>query len=189
MSTKKIVSASVNPFNIVVIVAALGYFVDIYDLILFSIVRIPSLKAVGVEGINIKDAGIHLINMQMTGMLLGGIVWGILGDKFGRLSALFLTIFLYSVANIANGFVQTLEQYSWLRLVAGFGLAGELGVGITGVGGDDEGDKGLRYQHRIRSGRGRSHTGLSGVGVGMARSLLDRRCTGTAAAGIAHLRA
>lgn len=133
MSNKKIVTASVNPFNIVVVVAALGYFVDIYDLILFSIVRVPSLQAVGVEGSGIKDAGIHLINMQMIGMLLGGIVWGILGDKFGRLSALFLTIFLYSIANIANGFVQTMDQYSWLRLIAGFGLAGELGVGITMV--------------------------------------------------------
>lgn len=122
---------SVHPFNIVVIVAALGYFVDIYDLILFSIVRVPSLQAVGVAADNIKSAGIYLINMQMLGMLLGGIVWGILGDKKGRLSTLFGTILLYSIANIANGFVTSLDQYAWLRLLAGFGLAGELGVGIT----------------------------------------------------------
>lgn len=120
-----------RPFNIVVIVAALGYFVDIYDLTLFGIVRVPSLKAIGIPDEQIKDAGVHLLNMQMIGMLIGGIVWGILGDKKGRLSTLFLTILLYSLANIANGFVQNLEQYAWLRFIAGFGLAGELGVGIT----------------------------------------------------------
>jgi putative MFS transporter len=120
-----------NPFNIVVIVAALGYFVDIYDLILFSIVRVPSLQAIGVPADQIKDSGIYLINMQMVGMLLGGIVWGVLGDKKGRLSTLFLTILLYSLANIANGFIQNLNQYAWLRVIAGFGLAGELGIGVT----------------------------------------------------------
>lgn len=120
-----------NPFSIIVIVAALGYFVDIYDLILFSIVRVPSLREIGIPADQIKDSGIFLINMQMAGMLLGGIVWGVLGDKRGRLSALFLTILLYSLANIANGFVHTFEQYAWLRIIAGFGLAGELGVGIT----------------------------------------------------------
>lgn len=124
-------SGNNNPFNIVVVVAALGYFVDIYDLILFSIVRVPSLQAIGIPADQIKDAGIYLINMQMVGMLLGGIVWGVLGDKKGRLSTLFLTILLYSLANIANGFVQNLDQYAWLRIIAGFGLAGELGIGIT----------------------------------------------------------
>ncbi len=122
---------SSNPFNIVVIIAALGYFVDIYDLILFSIVRVPSLQEIGVPVNQIKDSGIYLINMQMIGMLLGGIVWGILGDKKGRLSTLFLTILLYSLANIANGFIQNLNQYACLRIIAGFGLAGELGIGIT----------------------------------------------------------
>lgn len=120
-----------NPLNIVVIVAALGYFVDIYDLILFSIVRVPSLQEIGLASGEIKNAGVYLLNMQMIGMLLGGIVWGILGDKKGRLSTLFLTILLYSLANIANGFVQTLNQYAVLRIIAGFGLAGELGIGIT----------------------------------------------------------
>ncbi len=120
-----------HPFNIVVIVAALGYFVDIYDLILFSIVRVPSLKAIGVSVDQLKDSGVFLLNMQMIGMLLGGIVWGVLGDKKGRLSTLFLTILLYSLANIANGFVHTLNQYAVLRIIAGFGLAGELGIGIT----------------------------------------------------------
>ncbi len=120
-----------NPFNIVVTVAALGYFVDIYDLILFSIVRVPSLQSLGIPPEELKSAGIYLYNLQMGGMMVGGVVWGMLGDKRGRLSALFLTILLYSLANIANGFVTNLTQYAWLRAIAGFGLAGELGVGIT----------------------------------------------------------
>ncbi|HLC83374.1 MAG TPA: MFS transporter [Bacteroidia bacterium] len=128
MNTK---SGNSNPLNIVVIVAALGYFVDIYDLTLFGIVRDSSLAAIGIPANGIKDSGVFLLNMQMFGMLLGGIVWGILGDKKGRLSTLFLTILLYSLANIANGFVQNIEQYAVLRIIAGFGLAGELGIGIT----------------------------------------------------------
>lgn len=118
-------------FNISVIVAALGYFVDIYDLILFSIVRVSSLTDLGVADNQVREIGIQLINIQMIGMLLGGIVFGILGDKKGRMTSLFLTILIYSVANIANGFVQTIDQYYWLRFIAGFGLAGELGLGIT----------------------------------------------------------
>jgi len=115
-----------------VIVAALGYFVDIYDLLLFSIVRVQSLKDIGIaEGEVLKNVGISLLNWQMTGMLIGGIAWGILGDKRGRLSVLFGSIILYSLANIANGFVETVEQYKWLRLISGIGLAGELGAGIT----------------------------------------------------------
>lgn len=117
--------------SIPVIVAALGYFVDIYDLLLFSIVRIPSLKALHVGDGDLMEQGIYLINMQMAGMLLGGILWGITGDKKGRLSVLFGSILLYSVANILNGFVTTVDQYAVLRFIAGIGLAGELGAGIT----------------------------------------------------------
>ncbi len=121
-----------NPLNIIVIVAALGYFVDIYDLILFGIVRIPSLRAMGIAEGELKSAGLYLMNMQMGGMLLGGFVWGILGDKKGRLATLFGTILVYSLANIANGFVDhSLGMYATLRFIAGFGLAGELGIGIT----------------------------------------------------------
>ncbi|SUJ21619.1 Putative niacin/nicotinamide transporter NaiP [Sphingobacterium spiritivorum] len=122
-----------NPkiLNAAVIVAALGYFVDIYDLLLFSIVRIPSLQALGYSGEQLTSHGIFLLNIQMVGMLVGGIFWGILGDKKGRLSVLFGSICLYSIANIANGFVTTIEGYSLWRLVAGIGLAGELGAGIT----------------------------------------------------------
>jgi predicted MFS family arabinose efflux permease len=114
-----------------VIVAALGYFVDIYDLLLFSIVRIPSLKYLGVPASALLEEGVFLINMQMAGMLLGGILWGVLGDKQGRLSVLFGSIVLYSLANIANGFVTSVPQYALLRFIAGIGLAGELGAGIT----------------------------------------------------------
>jgi predicted MFS family arabinose efflux permease len=118
-------------FSLPVIVAALGYFVDIYDLVLFSIVRVPSLKALGLEGQELIDQGVFLLNMQMAGMLLGGILWGILGDRKGRLKIMFASIFLYSVANLANAAVTSLPAYAMLRFVAGVGLAGELGAGIT----------------------------------------------------------
>lgn len=114
-----------------VLVAALGYFVDIYDLVLFSIVRVASLRGIGVPEGELLDAGVLLLNMQMGGMLLGGLLWGVLGDKKGRLSVLFGSIFLYSAANVANGFVQSVPAYAALRLIAGIGLAGELGAGIT----------------------------------------------------------
>lgn len=117
--------------SIPVIVASLGYFVDIYDLVLFSVVRVPSLKAIGLAGQALVDRGVFLLNMQMVGMLLGGVLWGILGDRRGRLKILFGSIFLYSIANIANGMASSLEAYALLRFVAGVGLAGELGAGIT----------------------------------------------------------
>ncbi|MGK2862677.1 MAG: MFS transporter, partial [Chitinophagaceae bacterium] len=117
--------------KIPVIVAALGYFVDIYDLLLFSIVRIESLKSLGVAEGDLLNEGVYLINMQMGGLLLGGILWGILGDKRGRITVLFASIVIYSLANIANGLVTSVNQYALLRFIAGIGLAGELGVGIT----------------------------------------------------------
>jgi len=122
---------SARNVRLVVIVAALGYFVDIYDLILFSVIRVKSLKTLGVPDAELLDQGVFLINMQMGGMLLGGILWGILGDRRGRLSVLFGSILMYSLANIANGFVGSVETYAALRLIAGIGLAGELGAGIT----------------------------------------------------------
>lgn len=118
-------------FSSAVIVSSLGYFVDIYDLVLFSIIRVPSLKSLGLSGPALLDTGIYLLNVQMVGMLIGGIAWGVLGDKKGRLSVLFGSIILYSIANIANGFVQSVEQYALLRFIAGIGLAGELGAGVT----------------------------------------------------------
>jgi len=120
-----------NVLSLPVVVAALGYFVDIYDLVLFSIVRVPSLKSLGLQGQQLIDQGVFILNMQMVGMLLGGILWGVLGDRKGRLKIMFGSIFLYSVANLANGMVDSLPAYAALRFVAGVGLAGELGAGIT----------------------------------------------------------
>jgi putative MFS transporter len=144
-----------NIFNIIVVAAALGYFVDIYDLILFGIVKNPSLIDLGITS---KDAlfsqGNYLLSMQMAGMLIGGIVWGILSDKKGRLSILFLTIFLYSIANIANGFAQNITQYAILRFIAGFGLSGELGVGIT-----------LVSEVMTKEKRGMGASIVSGIGI------------------------
>jgi len=118
-------------FNTSVIVAALGYFVDVYDLVLFLVIGQKSLISIGVPKENIVGNFELLLNVQMGGMLLGGIVWGILGDKKGRLSVLFGSIVTYSLANIANGFVTSMDSYLVLRFIAGFGLAGELGAGIT----------------------------------------------------------
>ena len=143
-----------NPLNIIVIVAALGYFVDIYDLILFGIVRVPSLRGIGIPEDQIYSEGIFLLNMQMIGMLLGGIIWGIMGDKKGRLPVLFITIAMYSLANIANGFVQNIEQYAVLRFFAGLGLAGELGIGIT-----------LVSEVMSQETRGYGTTIVSGIGI------------------------
>jgi MFS transporter, putative metabolite:H+ symporter len=141
-------------FNVIVIVAALGYFVDIYDLILFSIVRVKSLEALGIFGEMNKTIGLRLLNTQMAGMLIGGIIWGVLGDKKGRLSVLFGTIILYSLANIANGMIQTLDQYYIARFFAGVGLAGELGIGIT-----------LVSEVMTKETRGYGTTVVSGIGI------------------------
>ncbi len=123
-----------NIFNRLVIIAALGYFVDIYDLVLFNVVKRESLEYIqqlhGIA-INIKDTGIFLFNCQMAGMLIGGILWGIWGDKRGRISVLFGSIILYSVANIINAFTFDITTYAFVRVLAGIGLAGELGAGIT----------------------------------------------------------
>jgi len=116
---------------LIIIVAALGYFVDIYDLILFNVVKKDSLMALGYSGIDLQRQGIYLFNMQMTGMLIGGMLWGILGDIKGRLKVLFGSILMYSLANIANAFVTNIDAYAIVRLLAGIGLAGELGAGIT----------------------------------------------------------
>lgn len=141
-----------NPF---VLVAALGYFVDIYDLILFGIVKNQSLADIGIMDSTAQFyKGNVLLSIQMAGMLVGGVVFGVLGDKRGRLSTLFITITLYSLANIANGFVQTFGQYAVLRFVAGFGLSGELGVGIT-----------LVSEVMDRERRGLGAAIVSGIGI------------------------
>jgi len=142
-------------FNIAVIVAALGYFVDIYDLIIFGIVKNPSLIDLGLTNSNdLFNTGNFILSMQMAGMLIGGIVWGVLGDKKGRLSILFSTILLYSLANIANGFVTNIQQYAWLRFIAGFGLSGELGLGVT-----------LVSEVMSKEKRGLGASVVSGIGI------------------------
>lgn len=120
-----------NNIVILVIVAALGYFVDIYDLVIFSIVRVQSFRDIGIPDAEMRLDGEYVLNMQMGGLLVGGILWGIIGDKFGRIKVLFGSILLYSLANIANGFVNDINSYALIRFIAGIGLAGELGAGIT----------------------------------------------------------
>lgn len=124
----------INPKYLVpltILVSALGYFVDIYDILLFSIVRQSSLATLGVAPEESLAVGLSILNWQVGGLILGGILWGAIGDKKGRLSVLFFSILLYSVANFLNGYIVTVEQYKWCRFIAGIGLAGELGAGIT----------------------------------------------------------
>ncbi|HSC40573.1 MAG TPA: MFS transporter, partial [Chitinophagaceae bacterium] len=118
-------------FSLPVIVGGLGFFVDIYDLLLFNIVRRSSFNDLGVPESAMKTIGERIISWQMIGLTIGGIAWGMLGDKKGRKSVLFGSILLYSLATIANGFVGNVGQYTWLRFIAGLGLAGELGASIT----------------------------------------------------------
>lgn len=141
-------------FSIPVIVAALGYFVDIYDLLLFSIIRVKSLRGLGLSDALIDTEGKFIISIQMYGLLIGGILWGMMGDKKGRLSVLFGSIVLYSLANIANGFVQTVNQYALARFIAGIGLAGELGAGIT-----------LVSELISKENRGKATSIVAGVGL------------------------
>ena len=151
-----------------VVVSALGYFVDIYDLVLFSIVRKPSLLALGVTPDRLLAEGVWLINMQMGGMLIGGLLWGILGDKRGRVSVLFGSILLYSIANILNAFVSSVEAYAVLRLLAGIGLAGELGAAVTLV------SESLKKEHRGYATGIVAGVGVSGaIAAGLVAEALD----------------
>ncbi|MBA3937028.1 MAG: MFS transporter [Planctomycetes bacterium] len=141
-------------FSAPVLIAALGYFVDIYDLVLFGIVRKASLIELRVPEAALLDVGGQLLNMQMIGMLIGGLLWGAIGDRRGRITTLLGSILLYSVANLLNGMVTTIGQYEVLRLVAGIGLAGELGAGIT-----------LVVESLPRGKRGYGTMMVSGIGV------------------------
>ncbi len=154
--------------RLAILVAALGYFVDIYDLILFSFVGKASLRDMGVDPAAIDSTYEHIFNVQMLGMLTGGLVWGILGDKKGRLSVLFGSILMYSLANVANGFLETTTYYAHLRFVAGVGLAGELGAGVTLVG-----------ELMSKSSRGWGTTIIAGVGVtgALVAGLIDSLVT------------
>ena len=120
-----------SPFNLAVLAAGLGFFVDAFDLFLFNIYRIPSLKELGLSGAELTRTGEQLLAIQMAGMITGGILTGIIGDKKGRITVLFGSILLYSLSNIANAFVTDINSYAVIRFLAGAGLAGELGAGIT----------------------------------------------------------
>jgi MFS family permease len=146
-----------------VIVAALGYFVDIYDLLLFGIVRVPSLESLGVAGGDVRRVGVLLLNSQMLGLLAGGLLWGVLGDLRGRKSVLFGSIVLYSLANLANAAVTSIPMYAVFRFVAGVGLAGELGAGVTLVS---------ELLHRERRGLGTMVIAGFGVLGAVAASLV-----------------
>jgi len=139
---------------LLVLVASLGYFVDIYDLVIFSIVRVQSFEDIGVPIDAMRLEGEYVLNMQMIGLLLGGVLWGIIGDKFGRVKVLFGSILMYSLANIANGFVHDVHSYAWIRFIAGIGLAGELGAGIT-----------LVSESMPRGKRGYGTMLIAGIGV------------------------
>ena len=115
----------------IIILSSLGYFVDILDLFLFSVVRRSSLLAIGVSETELLSQGIFLLNMQMSGLIVGSFIWGVLGDKKGRVKVLYGSILLYSVATLLNAFVTNTFQYAMLRFVAGVGLSGELGAAIT----------------------------------------------------------
>ncbi len=160
MSTSPAAPAPSRALTLAVVVASLGYLVDIYDLILFSVVRVPSLTTLGVPEADRASVGLFLLNTQMIGMLVGGIVWGVLGDKRGRLAVLFGSITMYSLANIANGFVDrappehAVMVYAVLRVIAGIGLAGELGAGIT-----------LVSELVGKEARGYATTLVAGIGV------------------------
>ncbi len=120
-----------SPFNITVLVAGIGFFIDAFDLFLFNVYRIPSLKDLGLSGSQLTLTGEKLLSIQMAGMMLGGIITGIYADKKGRVTVLYGSILLYSLANFANAFVHDVNTYAVIRFLAGVGLAGELGAGIT----------------------------------------------------------
>ncbi len=123
-----------SPFNIAVLAAGLGFFIDAFDLFLFNVYRVPSLKEMGFAGDALTHAGERLLSIQMLGMMIGGIISGIIADRKGRVTVMFGSIVLYSLANIANSFVHDVDTYAFIRFLAGIGLAGELGAGITLVG-------------------------------------------------------
>ena len=154
--------------TLTVLVASLGYFVDIFDLLLFPIVRESSLRSLGVAPDKLLSTGTLLLNMQMGGMFVGGVVWGILGDKKGRMTVLFGSIIIYSVANILNAYVSTIPQYVILRFIAGFGLAGELGAAITLVG---------EQLHQSVRGYGTSVVATVGIAGGVVAGFVGNMLT------------
>jgi MFS transporter, putative metabolite:H+ symporter len=131
-SSKSSLSQFLSAINLTVLVAGLGYFVDMFDITLFGVVRVRSLTELGItDPQEIFKSGVVLYNAQMIGMMIGGLLWGVMGDKRGRLSVMFGSIILYSIGNIANAFVWDVNSYAICRFLTGIGLAGELGAAIT----------------------------------------------------------
>lgn len=153
-------AASVTAF-----VAALGYFVDVFDIVLFQMVRVSSLASLGLGREEILQVGVQLFNTQLTGMLLGGIIWGVIGDKFGRLKVLFGSIFLYSIGNLANAFVTSVDAYMLCRFISGLGLAGEVGAAVTLVS---------EMMPRHRRGISTSLVAAAGTGGAFAASIVSQ---------------
>ena len=114
-----------------ILVASLGYFVDLFDLIMFVLVRLQSLQELHVRPQDMLHTGAFILNLQMAGLMVGGVCWGLLGDRRGRLSVLLGSITVYSIATLGNAFAGSVGTYAVLRFIAGVGLAGELGAGVT----------------------------------------------------------
>ena len=157
-------------FNITVLITALGYLVDVYDMIIFYVLRRTSLEDLGLTGEALTDVGITIVNMQMVGLILGGIFFGILGDKIGRKKCLIGSILVYSLATLACAFVQNVDHYAWLRFIAGFGLAGEVGIGVALI---------TEAMKKERRGLGVTLFGFIGIGgavlAGLAAEFFDWR--------------
>lgn len=154
MALNSTTSGSLRHTYFIILVASLGYFVDIYDIVIFSIVRVQSFQDIGIAVDKMRTGTEYVLNMQMGGLLLGGIIWGIIGDKYGRIKVLFGSILLYSIANFTNAFVHDLYTYAMIRFIAGFGLAGELGAGVT-----------LVNEHMHKDKRGYGTMLIASIGV------------------------
>jgi putative MFS transporter len=148
-----------------VIISALGYFVDVFDALLFGFVRIRSLTDLGYSGEALTNVGINIQNWQMTGMVVGGLLSGVLGDRFGRVRVLYLSVFLYSIASILSGLVQSGADYAVYRFIAGVGLAGELGAGVTLV---------AEVLPRDKRGLGAAIVAAFGLSGAIAAGFIDR---------------
>ena len=131
MSTPIENSKLTRAIKMAILVSALGYCVDIFDIALFGVLRVTSLKSLGLAQDQLLPTGVYILNLQLVGMLLGGVLWGVIGDKIGRIQVLFGSIFIYSIASLANGFIHSVEAYALCRFIAGIGLAGEVGAGVT----------------------------------------------------------
>lgn len=119
--------------NATVIVTALGYFIDLFDYYVFLVTRQKVLTDFGFSGSQLMETGLYMVNLQFAGLLVGGVIFGVLGDKIGRKQSLLGSILLYSIATLASGMTHNIDVFAALRFIAGIGIAGEVGVGVTMV--------------------------------------------------------